>query len=337
MATIKDVAKLAGVSATTVSIVINGKGKERLISEETSRRIYKAMEALNYHPNQNARRLRSSDSGNPAIAIFWPGNYLIYVMTIVINDLLKYTEELGFPCELVIQSYDPAHCERIPEVIAKNCYDAAIIGCASEPVIEYLDTLRATCPLIFMNRISRCHSYVVADMQKPLCEAARALSRKGVREVGMFTVSSGNYAAERRVRFFADACAEVGIEIPEQFVVRAESTTRDGFQAMQRFLALPGHPRTIFCNSDIIALGALTACHEQNIRVPEELEIMGIELMDPQFSEYSIPPLTTVAMPTDELCRTIVEHLIERIAHHNQDRLQYHCSAQLIVRESLHL
>lgn len=337
MATIKDVAKLAGVSPTTVSIVINGKAKERLISEETSKRIFSAMEALNYRPNMNARRLRSSDETKPTVAFFWPMDHLIHVMSIIINDLLNHIHAKEFACEFVVQTYEQDNCEQLAQQIIRNEYDAVIMGCASQSVIDYIDNLQTNCPIVFLNRTSATHSYATADQQKMMRATAEAVAKKGYREVGIFTPSYANFAAERRLQFFKDACHEYDVATPERFIVEAESTTEDGYRAMERYLAIDGHPRVIFSNSDIIALGALATCNRLGIRIPEELEILAIELMDPQFSEYSIPPLTTIAMPTNEMCSHIVEHLINRLKNKSQRVERIHCDAQLHIRKSFQL
>ena len=77
MATIKDVAKKAGVSVSTVSIVINGKSKERSIPEATQEKVAKAMAELGYQPNQTARRLRTKDEQRPVIAFYWPLDFRV--------------------------------------------------------------------------------------------------------------------------------------------------------------------------------------------------------------------------------------------------------------------
>ena len=81
MATIKDVAKAAGVSVTTVSIIINGKAEERKISEATRDRVLETMRELGYQPNLSARRLRNQDSKKPVIAFFWPIDYRTTILT----------------------------------------------------------------------------------------------------------------------------------------------------------------------------------------------------------------------------------------------------------------
>ena len=106
MATIKDVAREAGVSVTTVSIVINGKTEERRISPVTRDKVLAAMNALGYQPNLSARRLRSNDVKKPVIAFFWPVDYRINILASFLNYIQKELHTQNLDCELVIQTYE---------------------------------------------------------------------------------------------------------------------------------------------------------------------------------------------------------------------------------------
>ncbi len=337
MATIKDVAALAGVSPTTVSVVINGKAAERAITEETCRRIREAMEQLGYRPNLNARRLRRSGSEKPTVAFFWPEDYQLYVLTIALNDLLKHFRAISFPCEILIQTYDADDPEQTARRIAASEHSAVIVGCAGEALLEKLDGLQTLCPIVFMNRVSQTHAYVCADMKKMMRMTAQLIAQKGHAELGVFTPPLQNLAAERRLGLFAEACRDCGITVPERFILRADSTPEGGFRAMETYLHLPDRPRVVFSNSDIIAIGALSACSRAGVKLPEELEMLAIELMDPQFSEYADPPLTTISMPTYEMCGHIASYIAHRLTDVHWQKVQIRCQAQLTFRSSFAL
>lgn len=106
MATIKDVAKQAGVSVTTVSIIINGKSEERKISTATQQRVAEAMRDLGYQPNLSARRLRSQENERPVIAFFWPLDYRVNILASFLNCIQIEIAESGFDCEMMIQTYE---------------------------------------------------------------------------------------------------------------------------------------------------------------------------------------------------------------------------------------
>ena len=101
MATIKDVAKQAGVSVTTVSIIINGKSEERKISTATQQRVAEAMRDLGYQPNLSARRLRSQENERPVIAFFWPLDYRVSILASFLNFIQIEIAESGLRLVLV--------------------------------------------------------------------------------------------------------------------------------------------------------------------------------------------------------------------------------------------
>jgi LacI family purine nucleotide synthesis repressor len=334
MATIKDVAKLAGVSSTAVSFVLNGKGEERSIPSETCRRIEEAMSALHYRPNMSARRLRSHESNKPFIAFFWPMNYLIHIMVMIINGLLNRLNAMDFPCEFVVQTYENDHIDQIANLLLRNEYHAAIVGCASQRDIDFIDSISLSLPLIFVNRISKRYSYVAVDIEKMVHLAAEMFARKGYKDIGILTSCQSHYASDLRVKYFLRASREFCLSVEDRHIIRIENSLKDGFQGMEKYLEQPEYPRALFCNSDMIALGALSACRSHGVNIPSDMEIISVELMDPQFVEYSSPPLTTVSMPTRELSGRIMEFVVNALREKNTLNVQEFCEPQVFIRES---
>lgn len=137
MATIKDVAKQAGVSVTTVSIIINGKAEERKISAATQQRVAEAMRDLGYQPNLSARRLRSQENERPVIAFFWPLDYRVSILASFLNFIQIEIAESGFDCEMMIQTYENDKLEQYGTTFLKNGYSGAIIGACSARLLDW--------------------------------------------------------------------------------------------------------------------------------------------------------------------------------------------------------
>lgn len=334
MPTIKDVAKLAKVSPTTVSIVINGKAKERSIPDETCKAVFAAMDTLNYRPNLNARRLRSNDSARASISLFWPLNYLNYVMASVLSSLLQSFSDKDFHCQLTVESYDPEYPESVLERINFGYYDLAIIGCAPVNLIEKLDAVQTSIPVVFFNRESASHSFITSDTESMMKAAANAIYTKGYRDVGIFT--NNTFASERRLNFFKDACLTLGINVADENIIVSDQkgTLELGATMMNDYLDSHRSPKVIFSNSDAIAIGALNACYLRGVHVPDDMEIISVELMDSQFSEHSTPPLTTIAVPTDQMCIRTADYIIDTLTNHSRVKLQRYCDYQLNMRKS---
>ena len=145
MATIKDVAKQAGVSVTTVSIIINGKAEERKISAATQQRVAEAMRDLGYQPNLSARRLRSQENERPVIAFFWPLDYRVSILASFLNFIQIEIAESGFDCEMMIQTYENDKLEQYGTTFLKNGYSGAIIGACSAKDQQWLEGICPVC------------------------------------------------------------------------------------------------------------------------------------------------------------------------------------------------
>ena len=187
MATIKDVAKQAGVSVTTVSIIINGKAEERKISAATQERVAEAMRDLGYQPNLSARRLRSQENERPVIAFFWPLDYRVSILASFLNFIQIEIAESGFDCEMMIQTYENDKLEQYGTTFLKNGYSGAIIGACSAKDQQSLEGLCPRMPVIQINRESEqfntvCERLVIETDEKYIQKGSS--TRNGGYEIG---------------------------------------------------------------------------------------------------------------------------------------------------------
>ena len=155
MATLKDVAVQAGISVTTASLILNGKAKEKHISDKTIQRVLEAAEQLQYRPNHSARQLRVKTFSRPRVCFYWPldvrSNLLGYRLAGLQNALV----EQNLDYELVVQNYYNNHIEDFIAPLTKGYYDAAVIGGASPHDVETLETMDFSIPIVLLNRESR--------------------------------------------------------------------------------------------------------------------------------------------------------------------------------------
>lgn len=106
MATIKDVAALAGVSISIVSIVLNGKAEERKVPPKTYKKVLDAINTLKYEPNMTAHRLRNSESSKPTIALYWPLDYRTTYLSIILMGIKNEMRKLNYDCDIVVCTYE---------------------------------------------------------------------------------------------------------------------------------------------------------------------------------------------------------------------------------------
>lgn len=334
MATIKDVAKLANVSVTTVSIIINGKSEERKISAITQERVQDAMRELGYQPNLSARRLRSQDSKKPVIAFFWPIDYRTGILASFLNYLQLEIKRLNFDCELVIQTYENDKLDQYDASILKHGYSGIVIGACSKADLDYLEKLSPQMPLILINRYSERFSTVCTDNQEIGMLAARQIRHRGYTEAAVIASQHSYVATGLRTQAFLYACAQLGINVMTEHIFKAPSTIHGGYLAGKAFCQTDNAPKVIFCDSDAMAIGALSAFHEHKLHLPEDIELLSIAMLDQEYTEYSIPSLSVIAMPSKEMSRHIVDLLKEKITANSLEPTHINLDASLILRES---
>ncbi|MEW4414857.1 LacI family DNA-binding transcriptional regulator [Clostridium sp. AN503] len=334
MATIKDVAKSAGVSVTTVSIIINGKSEERKISAATQERVQDAMRELGYQPNLSARRLRSQDSKKPVIAFFWPLDYRTSILASFMNSLQVEIQRIGFDCELVIQTYENDKLDQYDASILKNGYSGIVIGACSNSDLKYLEQLSPQMPLILINRYSEHFSTVCTDNREIGLMAARQFRQRGYTEAAVIASQHSYVATGLRTQAFLYACSQLGINVLSEHIFKNLGTIGGGYHAAEAYCNTPNPPKVIFCDSDAMAIGALSAFHKHQKQIPEDVEILSIAMLDPEHAEHTIPPLSVIKMPNEEIGKQLVDILQEKITTNNLEPTHINLEATLVLRES---
>ena len=334
MATIRDVAKLAGVSVTTVSIIINGKSEERKISPATRERVLDVMKELGYQPNLSARRLRNQDSKKPVIAVFWPLDYRTSILASFLNSFQLEIQQIGFDCELVVQTYENDRLEQYSSAIIKNGYNGIIIGACSRSDLEYLEQLSPQMPLVLINRQSEHFSTVCVNHREVGFLAARLFRQKGYTEAAVMASQHSYVATGLRTQAFLYACSQMGIHVLSEHIFRGASTIQGGYEIAREYCRLADPPKVIFCDSDSLAIGALRAFHEHHLRVPEDVEILTIAMLEPESACYTIPSLSVIEMPNRAIGKYVIDLLKEKISTNSLEPSHITAEAQLILRES---
>jgi LacI family purine nucleotide synthesis repressor len=318
MVTIKDVASLAGVSPTTVSIVLNGKAVERKIPPETREKIENAMVKLAYRPNLSARKLRSSEGQRPVIGFYWPIDYRINMLAWFLNEMQGEFKRKKFDCELVVQTYKNDAIAKDSDVIIKGNYNAVIVGAASELDIKYLESLSPQVPILLINRSSNKYSTVGVDNERLAQMAAQLFYDKGYRELVVVRSAQRYLASNLRTGKFIETCEGLGINIPESNIVSAENTQDGGIKAAESIASkFKTKLRAVFCDSDTIALGMVYAFNRLKIKIPEKLELLTIAMTEISNTSYYTPSISSISMPTDKIAAKAVDITIDSLTGNN--------------------
>ncbi len=311
MSSIKDVAKLAGVSVATVSRVINDKGK---VKEKTRDAIEQAMIQLSYHPNAMAQSLVKSNRSK-IIAVFFMSPYLPFF-----SELIFYIEEAlsekGYKLLLLTSYMDEVKERKCVELVNSHLVDGLIIG--SYPLIEDM-LLKLPLPCVTVETaLSDKIPCVMSDDYQGGILGTRHLIAKGCRHLALITGCYDELMEKRKMhgreQGFAEVCQQAGVE-HRMFYSEPEMIRDLDFSVLinRVFYEYP-EVDGILANSDLVAAEVVRIGVSQGYKVPERLKVVGFD--GTKISRLFNPPLTAVAQNIKELAVQTVDTLIAVIEGH---------------------
>jgi len=316
--TIKDVADHAGVSVTSASYAINGKGT---ISEATRKRVLKAAEELNYHPNAFARNLKRQKSGTIGVFISRFGG-LFY------EDILD-----GIHAAILDTDFELIVCPESRPVnkhLTQRQVDGAIVFDSKISSKLLLKIASERLPIVVLDRnIDSPYIYpMLLDNQNGAKAIFEHLYAQGAKRIYYLTGASDSFDNKERMRTFVKEAKKKGIIIQ---VFTGNFTQEAGYDVGKLIVRSNDLPQAIFCANDQMAIGFIKAMHECEIHVPEEVSVVGFD--DIAIAQYMQPSLTTVGYSRFNWGQQAASQLINYIANGIQIQ-PGRIPVQLIERES---
>lgn len=336
MATMQDVADLAKVSRATVSIIVNGQQNKRHIPEETCQKVYKAMAQLQYHPNVAAKRLRGKNENLPIIALYWPDGFRINYMARFIRGILTRVRICGYHCELAIQTYKSGELEDHSDAICSGNYSAAIISGTTAADIRFLEQTRLPVSVVLINRDSAYYHSVSCNNYKLAEDCAHLFAQSGHRDIAMLSATPNHLSTDIRSALFINAADKYGLVIKNAFYTQTTDSIRDAVAAAEQYLALKERPHAIYCDSDYIALGFAKACNQAGLSTPKDYEIISVGMLDPDFTEYSTPSITTASIPVEAIAADSIDIAMESLKSKQQAPVKHIHDVDILYRDSFH-
>ena len=337
MATIRDVAARAGVSPTTVSIVMNGRAKEKRIPDATVERVTSAMRELGYSPNLTARRLRTNEARKPIIAFYWPLDYRTNMLGSFLSGIKESLAERGYECELVVQTYENDKFEKAAAPIVQNNYNGVLVGAASPSDLQYLETLDPPMPVVLINRESNRFSTVGTNSGNMGLQAASLIRQRGYTEVSIIQAERSYFATAKRTTAFIYACHQLNIQVRPEWIFKGPNTIAGGSVAAEAYCALHDRPRMLFCESDCMAQGALYTLRKYGLYCPQDLELLSIATQAPETMQYLIPSVSTISMPTPKIADTAIAVLTTAMQSGDTTPTHIELEPVICLRESFRL
>ncbi len=328
---ISDVAKLAGVSRTTVSYVLNNVTSIH-ISEQTRQRVLDAARELDYHPNASARSLARKQTYTVGLVLCVSPDRLIAdaFLPSVIYGISSVTTPAGFRLLIEVVE-DVTQPDAYVRLIREAHIDGAILAGARLDDQYLLGLHPDNFPLVLWDRVPGSDlPFVDVDNISAARSAVDHLISLGHQRIGCITNAPLEHpASSARLRGYQVALEMHNLPYDSRLVRYGDFHERSGFEAMTSLL--PERPTAVFVASDVVALGALRAVRAAGLRVPRDLAMIGFD--DIQFAQYLQPPLTTVRVPAHEIGATAARMLLDIIqtgGHPTSVLLD----TELIIRES---
>lgn len=326
--TIKDIAKIANVSHTTVSRALND---SPLINVETKRRILAIAEQLNYTPNLNARRLVLHRSYY--IGLFFTtlstgtSSGFFHAAVRGANRHIKGHYNLGVKA---IDDYEDF------SVITADMFDGIIVMSQSpedDRFIQFL--LSKEIPTVVLNR--RVDDPVVANIISDDFEGAfhavTDLIEQGHRQIGLISGKEGFQSTIERKGGYLAALARHNIPERQDYQVQGNYDIQSGYKAMMTLLQTTDRPTAVFCSNDDMAVGAIKAITQSGLQVPKDLSVTGFD--DDIFSSFITPSLTTVRRPIEEISAKGARCLLAGIENQERWTETLYQRTTLVRRESV--
>jgi LacI family transcriptional regulator len=328
MATIKDVAALAGISYTTVSHVLN---KSRPVSDQVRIKVEAAILQLDYVPSAVARSLKAKSTST--IGLLIPNGVNPYFAELA-RGIEDYCERNGF-CVILCNSDDNPDKQRgYLRVLLEKRVDGLIVSSVGgDPGLDGgLAGVRT--PMVAVDRELEG---VEADLVRVDHElggylATRHLLELGHRHIACIHGPAQTSVARLRLGGYERAMAEANIDIQPHWVTGSDYTSPGGYAAAVKLLEYDP-PTAIFAGNDMIGIGVLRAAAERNIRVPRDLSVVGFD--DIEMSRYVYPALTTVGQSIMKLGESAAQMLLRRISESYQGVIEQRVvPPSIVLRES---
>ncbi len=290
MATIKDVARLAGVSLGTASNVLNGKES---VKPESREKVYQAMKELDFQYNMAASSLRTKATKNMGLIIPTITNPYYPELARGAEDGARKAGCTLFLCNSDRKTEKEK--EYIDALLSRRTDGLILVKTSLEK--EELEALshRTTLVLVDYREESQNFSVVNMDDTAGVMQGMGLLRKKGHSRIAFISGLMDSYSSQCRIEAYKSCMEQWQLPGRQEYIVSGDYSWLSGYQAAKKLLELKEPPTAIFAANDIMAMGAIKAASEMGIQVPRQLSVLGYD--DIEMSNLCTPPLSTIHQP----------------------------------------
>ena len=332
----RDVARAAGVSQSTVSRILNPSPSTSNIpiSDKTKERVLAIVEELGYRPNQYARSLK----GMKTLMI---GMLIADISNPFYHPMVRAVQDVAFQHHYSVMIANSDHNREkellFCEAVQRRPVDGAVIipYHLSDDELHDLKVRTGMAISAIGNHIHHPEIDVsFADDAKASYDAVRWLiEARGHRRIAMICANHQFPVIKRRHGAYCQAMEDAGLPVPDEYIIEGDWSVESGSWAIKTLMSLPEPPTAVFAAADTIAIGALEAAEEMNYRIPDDIAIIGFD--DIPAASWVRPRLTTVAQNPAKMGSLLAKALFERIhGEYDGPARRYEIPLRFIERES---
>lgn len=327
--TIKDIAKRSGVSATTVSRIINNKAEG--IRQETRERVLKVIEEMNYRPNSIARSMVTKRTNTIGLIIPSITNPFFPEVVRGVEDVAnasQYNVFLGNTDSSFRKEVD--YLELMKE---KNVDGIIFTGPHESQDEEFYDSMQEyKIPIVLMDRGQQVEHFsgVYTDNVKGGYLATKHLLDLSHRRIGLITGPSNTFSSHERLQGCVKALHEYGLPVDESLILSGNYLLEEGYEAAK--VLLQKQVTAIFAFNDLMAYGVYRAAFEMGLSVPEDLSVVGYDNLP--YNQLLVPPLTTIDQSAYQMGETAAKLLLNELNNKKAEKKQVIKEPTLIIKGS---
>jgi len=307
MATIKDVAKMAGVAPSTISKYMNGGN----VRQENAEAIRKAIEALDYHADPFARGLKAQR--NRSVGVLLPDMTAPFYGNVVMA-MSRVMREREYHC--LISCYGANHgMERDNLKFMLTCGIDGLVYAPEDLSADEFRELTANCgiPIVQIDRAITGVDVdsVLVDNADIVYAAVNKLIQKGHRRIAAITGPKSVYTAKERMIGYLRALSDAGILYDDNLVISGQNDFATGYRSCRTLLQQEDRPTAVFTTNYDITIGFITAARERGIQIPADMDIFGFDSVETCSMMH--PPLPVIQQPDQQIGITAARYLLERL------------------------
>jgi DNA-binding LacI/PurR family transcriptional regulator len=303
-ASIKDIARLAKVSHSTVSRALHN---HPLVNPKTAERIRQLAAKHGYRPSAAARSLVTQRSYTIGVVVTTISDPFVAG---VVGGIEEIASAQGFSVFLANSNADPEQEVRVVQSFDERRVDGIVVTSSRVGALYVPVLSRRQVPIVLLNNQhpSEFAYSVVIDSTQGAFDVTAHLTELGHRRIAYLGDEFGRQSDTERLSGYREALAQAEIPYNRHYIVHGDGKAEGAITAMGKLLAMPQRPTAVVCYNDMSALGAMHCIHAAGFSVPGDISIVGFD--DLHMSQYLNPPLTTIRQPMHEMGRMAMQTLI---------------------------